>query len=118
MKFDEFWQSLGKSCTIPLHLQTLDQNKQFLCQFSVGEVMITPDSTSKGRPVAKEQFQRVWRRACKLLSEEKFKPGAYSDITVNASYIVALIKYVAKQEPIECEPIQTREKRWKVWKAD
>jgi|SRR6185312_16051293 len=117
MKFEEFWQELGRKIS-QLNLQTLDQKKEFLCQYRVGEVLITPFSSNESRPVDKSQFQRVWRRACKLSSEEQFKPGAYSDITVNASYIIALIDYIVKQEPIECEQIQAREKKWKVWKSD
>ncbi len=117
MKFEEFWQALGRMPSSQ-SLQTLDQNKEFLCQYRIGEVLITPYSSNDPRPVDKTQFQRVWRRACKLSTGEQFKPGVYSDITVNASYIVALINHIAKQEPIECDPIQAREKKWKVWKAD
>lgn len=116
MKFEDFWQELGR--TSRLNLQTLDQNKEFLCQYRVGEILIIPYSTNEPRPVDKNQFQRVWKRACKLSTDEQFKPGTYSDITVNASYIVALIKHIAKQESIECDQVQAREKKWKVWKAD
>lgn len=100
-----------------MNLETLEQNKEFRCRYSIGEITITPKSSGHERPIDKIQFQRVWRRACKLPREEQFKPGSYQDITVNSSYILVLMKYTVQNEPIECEPIQDRKKRWKVWKA-
>lgn len=114
MKFDDFWQSVIKKLAVPTTLATLDQSKPFRCRYYADDIIVTPESTERERPIDKTQFQKVWKRACRLVAQDQFKPGTYQDLTVNASYIVTVMNHMLKQEKIDCEETRPREKRWRV----
>ncbi len=70
-------------------LKTLAREKPFDVRVVRGGLEYTPHSTGKARFQEDRFIQRVAERFVDLKS---FQPGDYQDISVNASYVLALIR--------------------------
>ncbi|MBI5146459.1 MAG: hypothetical protein HZA84_04490 [Thaumarchaeota archaeon] len=111
MKFNDFWALLKKETTNPITLRTLDQEKEFEAKYTIGKITIIPESSGEPRPIDQSHFRRVWNNACNKEKSEQLKPGNYQHISVNASYIVALMSHIVIDKDIECESVSEFLKR-------
>lgn len=101
MKFEEFWSQLTNEISTSNTFYTLKQEKEFDAVYSQGKVMITPQSSKFIRTFSKDEFFKIWNKACKMLKNEQFKRGNFNDITYHGSYILALMKHILKDKEIE-----------------
>jgi hypothetical protein len=98
MKFDEFWTNLGELLSSKSGFVTIHDKVPFEAK-KVNEVIrINSDTITSPRFIQKEEFVRVYRSSLDILESEKFHPGNYSKITLNASYIVTLFDHIMNQK--------------------
>jgi len=101
MKFDFFWQDLCKKVITKRKFETLIQHKPFTVYFEKDKIMAVPDKSHDPRSIYHKDFLQVWNKAQKLSKSEQFKQSNYKKMTRNASYILALMKFVLENEEIE-----------------
>ena len=78
-------------------LKTVAREKEFDVSVVRGGLEYTPRSTGKARFQEDRFIERVAERFADLRS---FQPGDYHDITMNASYVVALIRHYLDERTI------------------
>ncbi|HEX9901709.1 MAG TPA: hypothetical protein VGB72_02485 [Acidobacteriota bacterium] len=77
-------------------LRTLAKDAKFKVSVSKGSILYTPESTGKERGHTFKFARRVFER---FLKTKSFIPRDYQDISVNASYMLAVIAmYVESKE--------------------
>jgi len=101
MKYDDFREELKSFLVTKQTIQTSKQGKEFDAVYSVPEVIITPFSSGKERPININDFWKIWKLARDLPKHEQLRPGNYQTDTVNASYILTLIDLILKGQEIE-----------------
>ena len=73
MKFNEFWTALCKKTSGGFESQTLAQECPFKATYSSGKIIVTPHyKTREERPLANNEFYKVWIKAAKLPKHEVF----------------------------------------------
>jgi hypothetical protein len=82
-------------------LRTLAREKEFNIRTVRRGLEYTPHSTGKARIQEDRFIQRVAERFADLRS---FQPGDYHDITMNASYVIAIIRYYLDERSIHPDP--------------
>jgi len=100
MNFEDFWKKITKDLTNSQEMHTLKQKKSFDASYKSGVIFITPLSRID-RTITKEQFLQVWNIAKTLVKGEQYIPQNYIQITMNSSYILALMKNYLGDEQIQ-----------------
>jgi hypothetical protein len=86
-------------------LSTDKQQKPFTVRLNGNDLEFVPHSTKKPRAHELKWIQRVCNRFSQTNS---YRPGDYSDLTVNASYTVAVIKaYLGQMPPVGKTELRT-----------
>jgi len=101
MNFDEFWQKRRDLLRAKHDFVTLDRGKGFEARNTVDGIVVIPESSGKKRPVKEEEFRKIWRLCKDSPKEVRFRPGEYQRTTVNASYIITIMKQVLGNEEME-----------------
>jgi len=101
MKYDDFREELKSFLATKQTIQTSKQEKEFDAVYSVPEVIITPASSGKQRPININDFYKIWNIAKTLPKHEQLHPKNYQTDTMNASYILTLIELILKGQEIE-----------------
>ena len=100
MNFGDFWKKMTKDLTSSQELHTIVQRKPFDAVVRDGIILITP-STFNERKITQEQFLLVWQMAKTLPKGQQFVRQNYNQITMNGSYILALMRKYLDGEKIQ-----------------
>lgn len=97
MYFDEFWKKLEAELKVRAGFETLRHLKPFRAKMLVGRrtIEVTPGS-GKPRKVKRSEFGSIWGIMKAVPAGERYVDtgGEYTEMTRNASYILALIHHV------------------------
>jgi len=100
MNFGNFWKTMIGDLGTSKQLITLKQGKSFDAVYRNGIILITP-STLNERTITQEQFLQVWQMAKTLPNEQQFVRQNYNQITLNGSYMLALMRKYLNDESIQ-----------------
>ena len=100
MNFHAFWKQLSKNTSSKKEFFTLSRKNPFTATYHNGSIIIKPSRTKHERPLSRNEFFKVWRKASKLSASQRYVPNNYYDDTFHSSYIVALMKSIIKDNEI------------------
>jgi len=100
MNFGDFWKRMISDLTNSKNMHTIVQRKPFEVAYRNGIILITPSSFIE-RKIPQEQFLKVWQMAKTFSTEQQFVRQNYHTITLNGSYILALMKKYLDDEKIQ-----------------
>ena len=99
MNFGNFWKTMIGDLGTSKELLTLKQGKSFDAVYRSGVILITPPSHIE-RTITQEQFLQLWNEAKTLSTDQQYIPQNYIQMTMNSSYMLALMKNYLGDEPI------------------
>lgn len=113
MNFKEFWKKLQTKLKTEQKFTTLVRHMTFKAYFSNNLVYVTPTSSMIQRgPIPSNEFEGIWNNTKDYLPETRFKnkDGRLNSYitqkgkqgkSMQNSYIIALIKYIVKEQNME-----------------
>ena len=93
MEFQEFWVKLSGEIGHGKKFTTMDQKIGFEVRMNGRSAVRVTPSTKKDRDITMDEFQKIWDVMKDDTPDERHinKDGRYSSISLNASYIRAMI---------------------------
>ncbi|HJU14503.1 MAG TPA: hypothetical protein VJ792_08635 [Candidatus Nitrosotalea sp.] len=90
MKFDEFWELLGRELASPRQFST--QTKGFSAKYSGGRIIVTTSDDSLWT-IDRSTMRQVWTKAVTLHESTRFNHAHYNHDNIRtSSYIVSIMK--------------------------
>ena len=101
MKFDSFWDRINKH-NDGFRLETKSRHQEFIFSYDskYDEVIVIPESTSIPRHITQRDFENVWKKF-KEIPGDAYRPAFYQRVTLNASYILAIMEHFLKGAKVE-----------------